>query len=103
MIGSNDRRRISEMRNLGPACEKDLNDVGIQVAQDVIDLGAKETFVRMLIGRMQNGRSAKACNAAYLYAIYGAIHDIDWREVPEEIKEEFKLFAQELRSSGRFR
>lgn len=91
------------MRNLGPACEKDLNDAGIHTAQQVIKLGAKETFIRMLIGRMRAGRSAKCCNAAYLYAIYGAIHDVDWREVPDEIKSEFKAFTAELRSSGRFR
>lgn len=103
MTGKKDTRKISEMRNLGPACEKDLNDVGILVAQDVIDLGAKETFIRMLIGRLQRGQSAKACNAAYLYAIYGAIHDVDWREVPEPIKVDFKRFTAELRSSGRFR
>ncbi len=98
-----DVHKISEMRNLGPACEKDLNAAGIHLAQDVIELGAKETFVRMLIGRVQAGTSAKCCNAAYLYAIYGAIHDLDWRQVPEKVKDDFKAFTAELRASGRFR
>ncbi len=97
-----DSRKISEMRNLGPACEKDLNAAGINSAQDVIDLGPEETFIRMLVGRMQQGRSAKCCNAAYLYAIYGAIKDIDWRDLPESKKAEYKAFAAELRESGRF-
>jgi hypothetical protein len=91
------------MRNLGPACEKDLNAAGINSAQDVIDLGPEETFIRMLVGRMQQGRSAKCCNAAYLYAIYGAIKDIDWRNLPESKKAEYKAFAAELRESGRFK
>lgn len=98
-----DSRKISEMRNLGPACEKDLNAAGINSAQDVIDLGPEETFIRMLVGRMQQGRSAKCCNAAYLYAIYGAIKDIDWRNLPESKKAEYKAFAAELRESGRFK
>ena len=71
-------------------------------AADVKKLGAEESFVRMLIGRLQSGRSAKCCNAAYLYAIYGAIHDIDWREIPEKKKQEFKSLAAEMRESGRF-
>jgi len=98
-----DNRKISEMRNLGPACEKDLAAVGITKASQVIKLGAEETFVRMLVGRMKVGRSGKCCNAAYLYALYGAIHDIDWREVPEKKKSEFKSLAADMRASGRFR
>ncbi len=53
-----DDRSISEMRNLGPAVEKDLEAVGITTAQQVIDLGVEETFIRMLLGREEIGRSA---------------------------------------------
>jgi len=95
-----DNQRISEMRNLGPACELDLNAVGITTAAQVKALGAEETFVRMLLGRAEQGRSAKCCNAAYLYAIYGAIHDIDWRQIPESKKIRFKKLSAELRESG---
>lgn len=101
-MAKKDLRSISEMRNLGPACEQDLNSVGIKRAQDVIDLGVEETFIRMLIGRVQQGRSAKCCNAAYLYAIHGAVHDCDWRKLPEDVKEKYKSFAAELRAPGRF-
>ncbi len=97
-----DSRKISEMRNLGPACEKDLNAAGIFTAADVIRLGAEETFLRMLIGRSEQGRSTNSVNAAYLYAIYGAIHDLDWREIPDAKKNEFKALAAEIRESGRF-
>jgi hypothetical protein len=97
-----DNRKISEMRNLGPACEKDLNAVGIMTAEQVIKFGTEETFIRMLLGRKKIGRSAKCCNALYLYAIHGAIHDIDWRGLPEKKKRQFKEFAAELRESGRF-
>jgi len=91
------------MRNLGPAVEKDLATIGITHAQQVLDMGAEETFLRMLHGRMKMGRSAKCCNAAYLYALYGAIHDIDWREVPEDVKVQFKAWTAELRESGQFK
>lgn len=97
-----DTRKISEMRNLGPACEADFNAVGIMTAHQVIELGAEESFIQMLLGRKAVGRSAKCCNALYLYAIYGAIHDVDWRSLSEEKKEQFKAFTQQLRESGQF-
>ncbi len=97
-----DKRAISEMRNMGPACEPDLNAAGIMIAEDVIRIGPEETFIRMLLGRIQTGRSAKCCNASYLYAIHGAIHDLDWRAIPDEKKAEYKSLAAELRASGRF-
>ena len=97
-----DHRTISQMRNLGPACEQDLNAAGIFTAQDLIELGPEEAFIQMLMGRVSQGRSAKCCNASYLYALYGAIHDVDWRALPEAKKNEFKAFTAELRDSGRF-
>ena len=98
-----DSRRISEMRNLGPACESDLNLAGIQTAEEVKQLGVEETFLRMLVGRKKLGKNTSCCNAVYLYALHGAIHDIDWRAIPEEKKKEYRMFAAEIRESGRFR
>lgn len=97
-----DDRKISEMRNLGPACESDLRAIGITKASQIIELGSEESFIRMLLGRQKIGRSAKCCNALYLYALYGAIHDIDWRKIPEKKKTKFKALAKELRESGQF-
>ncbi len=101
-MAKKDTRKISEMRNLGPACEGDLNAVGIHTAEDLKRIGAEAAFVQMLEGRLKLGRSAKCCNAAYLYALYGAIHDVDWRELPESQKDKFKALAAEMRESGRF-
>lgn len=97
-----DSRTISEMRNLGPACERDFAAVGIVTADQLKRLAPEDAFVKMLLGRKQAERSMKCCNAAYLYAIYGAIHDIDWRSIPEAKKRQFKKFAAELRESGDF-
>ena len=99
---SNSELPIHQLRNLGPACERDLVAAGITSAQQLKELGAEEAFLQMLIARKQSGRSTKCCNAAYLYALYGAIHDIDWRELPEDLKIQFKDFTAELRASGQF-
>lgn len=103
MPNSSDHRPVSEMRNLGPACERDLNAAGINTAGQLIELGVEEAFVQMLIARKRDQLSTKCCNAAYLYALHGAIHDIDWRELSEPQKEHYKAFALELRQSGQFR
>lgn len=97
-----DQRKISEMRNLGPATQKDLNAAGMYTAEDLKQHGPEGAFVKMLVGRKQLGRSGRCCNAAYLYAIYGAIHGIDWRQLPEKKKAEFRAFSAELRDSGEF-
>jgi DNA transformation protein and related proteins len=91
------------MRNLGPACERDLNAVGVYTAADLVALGEEAAFLKMLEGRRRIGKGAKYCHAAYLYALYGAIHDIDWRDVPDKKKTEFKTLTAELRDSGDFR
>ena len=94
--------RISEMRNLGLAVEKDLNAAGVKSAADVLRLGVEKTFLKMLDGRRKTNRSAKCCNALYLYAIHGAVHGIDWRKVPANKKREYKTWTEKLRASGRY-
>ena len=90
------------MRNLGKACETDFHAAGIYCAEELITLGPEKAFIRMLEGRVKSGRSTKCCNALYLYAIYGAIHDIDWRDIPETKKAEFKKMTAQIRASGYF-
>ena len=98
-----DNRRISEMRNLGPACEEDLNAVGIHTAQDLLDAGVEGAFLSILSRYRQQRLSAKRLNATYLYALFGAIHNIDWREIPEAKKIAFKQFAAEIRQTRHLR
>jgi hypothetical protein len=95
-------KKISEMRNLGPAVEKDLNAAGIFSADQVLKLGPEKAFLKMLEGRLKIGRSAKCCNALYLYSFYGAIHNVDWREVPAKQKEKYKALTEKLRKSGKY-
>lgn len=96
------KTKVSQMPNLGPAVEKDLNAAGIFYASEIKKLGPKKAFLKMLEGRQKLGRSAACCNAAYLYALYGAVNNLDWRDIPKIKKEEFKKFTKELRESGKF-
>ncbi len=91
-----DNRKISEMRNLGPVCEEILCAAGIETADHLIQLGVEEVFERMVAVRMARGER-NIIHAAFLYALYGAVEDCAWQEVPEPKKIEFKSIAARLR------
>ena len=93
-----DDREIGELRNLGPACEKDLHAVGIFTAEDIRKLGVEGTLVRLMQQRQARNKNWSCFNATYLYALYGAIHDCDWRNIPEQKKTEFKMLTARLRT-----
>jgi DNA transformation protein len=73
-------RRISELRGLGLASARCLQSVGIKDENDLRALGAVEAFARV--------RLAAAPNASLnlLYALEGALRDVDWRSLPPELK-----------------
>ena len=92
-----DNRPIADLRNLGPACERDLHSVGIFTAEDIRKLGVEGTFARVIENRMASGTNENSISANYLYAIYGALHDCDWRDIPQQKKTEFKRLAARLK------
>ena len=92
--------KISTLRNLGPAREQDLAAVGIRTATQLRELGAEAAFIKIIAKRQQLGQPTHSCTAVYLYALYGAIHNIDWRDIPDDKKSEFKQLAAEIRQSG---
>ena len=49
---------------------------------------------------METGGFECTFNACYLYALWGAIHDCDWRLVPDDKKEEFKKLTASLRGAS---
>jgi len=90
------------MKNLGPACEADLNAAGIMTADQLAEAGVEGAFLRLLEARVSLGKPTHGCNAMYLYALHGAIHDVALAEVPELDKERYKAFTAELREAGAF-
>lgn len=76
-------RNISQMRNLGPATERMLRDVGVNSADELRAIGAVDAFLRL-----QFAQSGVSLNA--LYAMEAALLDIDWRELLRERKSGLK-------------
>lgn len=86
-----------KLRNVGPKLAAKLVEARIDSPEKLRQIGAKKAFERMYPA----GDSYGDFNAAYLYALEGAIRDCDWLDIPENIKKEYKEYAQNRQSSGK--
>jgi len=97
-MGSDESKAIKtlarQLRNVGPKLAARLIDAGIDSPEKLRRLGAKKAFEKMYA----TGDDYGDFNAAYLYALEGAIRDCDWLEIPNTIKAGYKQYAQGLQS-----
>jgi len=83
-----------QLRNVGPKLAAKLLEAGIDSPDKLRQLGAKKAFARMY----PVGDSYGDFNAAYLYALEGAIRNCDWLEIPDSVKQDYKEFARQLQA-----
>ena len=76
---------ISKLPNIGNVLEKQLNDVGINTIDDLINLGSKETWLKI------KEIDDSAC-LNRLMALEGAIQNIRWHNLSEEDKDNLRNF-----------
>ena len=88
-------KMVGEMRGVGPVVAEKLYNVGIDSLEKLKELGVEEAYVMMF----ERDQFCGVPHAAYLYSLYGAIHDCDWRKVPEDKKAEFKAFTKGMKDS----
>ena len=88
------RDLVKRLRNVGPKLAAKLVDARIDSPEKLRQLGAKKAFEKMYA----SGDSYGDFNAAYLYALEGAIRDCDWLDIPLEIKQEYREFAKRLQT-----
>jgi hypothetical protein len=81
-----------DLKNVGPRLAEKLLIAGIDSHDKLKEMGAKAAFEKMYT----DGDKYGDYNAAYLYAIEGAIRNCDWLEIPEKIKQEYKEYAKSL-------
>ncbi len=81
---------LTSMRNIGKALDDKLKSVDIQTAEDLIELGSKEAFFRL------KTRYPNAC-LVFLYTLQGAIDDVDYNRLPDDIKQDLKNFNETLK------
>ncbi|HHV72530.1 MAG TPA: TfoX/Sxy family protein [Clostridia bacterium] len=83
--------KLSDMPNIGKQLEKQLKEVGVETSEQLIELGSKETFLRL------RSTDSSAC-LNRLYALEGAIRNIRWHYLSQDIKDELKSFYLSLDS-----
>lgn len=81
---------LKSMANIGDEMAKKLASVGIDSPEKLARLGAKQAFFRLKEAYPQ------IC-LVHLYALEGAIQDIEFNHLSEEKKKELKEFSDFLK------
>jgi DNA transformation protein len=81
------------MRNIGPKSSRELSEIGIENRDQLRALGIEETTRRLLF----RFGSEKKISLNYLYALEGAIHDRDWRDIMPARKQELRVLLDAVR------
>ena len=81
---------LTMLKNIGTEMEKKLNAIGIDTAEELAQLGSKEAFLRIKI------KYPEVC-LVHLYTLQGAIDDLDFNMLPQDVKDELKEFSDSLK------
>ena len=76
---------LSKLPNIGKVVEKQLNDVGINTVDELINIGSKEAWLKI------KEVDESAC-LNRLMALEGAIQNIRWHNLSDEDKKNLKDF-----------
>lgn len=81
---------LDHMRNIGKEMKIKLLSIGIRSSKDLIRLGSKEVFMQL------KERYSNVC-LVHLYVLQGAIDNIDYDKLCEEVKSDLKQFSDSLK------
>ena len=81
---------LTSMRNIGKEMEKKLKSVDICTAEELARIGSKDAFLRLKL------HYPSVC-AVYLYTLQGAIDNIDYNQLPDDVKLDLKSFCDDLK------
>lgn len=73
------KSEISSLRNLGGKSERWLNEIGVFTRADLERLGSVEIYRSLK-------RLGYPVSLNLVWGIEGALADMDWRELPEDLK-----------------
>ena len=84
---------LTSMRNIGKEMANKLASVGIDSAEKLIDAGAEQAFLKL------KEAYPRVC-LVHLYALEGAICNLEFNSLPEGRKKELKEFSDFLKNSN---
>ena len=74
-------KKLSDLKNIGAKSEALLNQVGIYTLADLDAVGAVEAWKRV-------HEVALSANLVGVYALQGALMNIHWNAIPQDIKDD---------------
>lgn len=81
---------LTSMMNIGREMARKLDSVGIGSAEELIRSGAEQAFLKL------KERYPNVC-LVHLYALEGAVCDMEFNGLPESRKKELKEFSDFLK------
>lgn len=81
--------RLTSMNNIGKEIAKKLSSVGITSSEELHSVGYKRAF------RKLKEAYPSVC-LVHLYALFGAVNNIDYNQIPDNIKKELKDYYDNL-------
>lgn len=85
-------KNISDLKNLGPASEKEFLKAGIKTAQQFKKIGWKKAMEKLVKVNPKNAHSV------FAYALVGALNNKEWFRLSSEEKTEIQTFVRKLRN-----
>ena len=79
---------LSSLKNIGKEIERKLKTIGINSAEELKKIGSKDTWFRLKL------KYPEIC-LVHLYTLEGAIRDIEYNQLSEETKREWKAFTDQ--------
>ena len=81
---------LISMMNIGKEMARKLDSVGIGSAEELIRSGAEQAFMKL------KERYPNVC-LVHLYALEGAVRNVEFNGLPEDRKKELKEFSDFLK------
>ncbi len=81
---------LLQLKNIGKSIEKKLISIGIDSKEKLFEVGSRQAFVDL------KQKYPNIC-LVHLYALEGAILDIELDKLPEKIKDDLKNFSDFLK------
>lgn len=81
---------LTSMMNIGKEMERKLISIGIDSAEKLMELGAKQAFVKL------KQEYPQVC-LVHLYTLEGAIQNTEFNSLSEDKKKELKEFSDFLK------
>lgn len=81
---------LVSMMNIGKEMAKKLTAVGIDSSEQLMEAGSKQAFLKL------KERYPQVC-LVHLYALEGAIQNVEFNSLSEDMKKELKEFSDFLK------